>query len=436
MKLLKRIFIFVSLAAIIALVSLWAFVQYARHQSYDTAIHQDATMLIRVDKYSIYKQLLPDYIKGGSTKRTDFLNGIEVPANVFIYNVKNRSATTLITSLPIENIEDLKKSLHSSTWQPMQQTGGLTNVQSSDGKWSVLFDKERIAISFSQNKEDVSIILTDILKQKNTRTVAASGFKDIANEEGHITFMQGKNTAAANFVDGCIEIEFALHETSIKPKQNISRQKFAENNALSMWLYADVSDAIAGKIFEVDTFTISADSLLAAHPTGFELAITKPVIQRDSVVTYEYNDDFEKVATVTVKETAIPGLSATIYTNGNAAANYLQRQGIITADRASLSRQFFPLYQLYTSATENTLVLSTLKTTDSNSSMMQESSFFGLDANIAQLLDQPEFAALKPYGKLLSAIKVRANSSEENIIKGSASIHFLNKEKNALLQLY
>lgn len=436
MKLLKRISIFVLLAAIIALVSLWAFVQYARHQSYETAIHQDATMLIRVDKYSIYQQLIPDYIKGGSTKRTDFLNGIELPANVFIYNVKNRSATTLITSLPIENIEDLKKSLNNSTWQPMQQAGGITNVQSSDGKWTMMFDKERIAISFSLDKEDVNSILTDILSQKNTKTVAESGFKDIANQDGHITFMQGKNTAAANFVDGCIEIEFALTETSIKPKQNISRKKFAENEALSMWLYADVSDAIAGKIFDVDTFAIAADSLLAAHPTGFELAITKPVMQRDSVVTYEYNDDFEKVATVTVKETAIPGLSATIYTNGNAIADYLQRQGAITTDRTSVSRQFFPLYKLYTSATDNTLILSTLKATDSNSSMMQESSFFGLDANIAQLLVQPEFAVLKPYGKLLSAIKVRANSKDKNIIKGSASIHFLNKEKNALLQLY
>lgn len=432
---------FLSLTTAILLllfVSFWGYIQYQRNASYKTHIHKDVAMLARVDVYDIYKSLLSDYFKIKKRKKESFLGGLGIPANIFVFTLNDKQATTLFTTFPLEDPGELDRSLkqHAAAWEPVEAAApGVNMKRSPDGKWTIAYNADVLAMAYSPTRENITAALSDLVLKKNTIPVNASRFSGIKEQEGHITFSDGNYKGSINFGQGEIDAQAEIPAKGWHITTKAQHREPAAESALYMWCYILPENLLAHKTFTTGAGALSGDSLLAAGLNGFELEITDPVLQKDSVVTYDYNDDFEKVATVTVKENKVPGMQAFISGDPALLNHYLQQSNMISADSGLVNTALFPLYKLYAGTRESGILLSTRKGNTVAAAGLTSPEIFKLYINFDRLKAQPEFALLQQYVQAFSVLDIRGTCPDGNQIQAKGKLQLKNKSTNALLQL-
>ncbi len=200
-------------------------------------------------------------------------------------------------ALPVEDPGELERSLkeHAAAWAPVTDApSGIRMQQSQDGKWTIAFNASVIAMAYAPSGEKTIDILADLVLKNNTLTVAQSPLSAIKEQEGHITFTDGNCKGHLDFEKGEINFTALIPVEGWMMNAKAQHRKPAEQSALFMWCYALPESLFRHKSFTAGPVTLYGDSLLATGLKGFELEITEPVVQQDSVVTYDYNDDFEK----------------------------------------------------------------------------------------------------------------------------------------------
>lgn len=419
-------------------IGFYVFVIYKQHSSYRTTrIPENTTSLIRVDVYRIYKSMLPDYFGRKKREGTPMFEGLVIPANIFVYTVKGKQPTTLFSSLQLDDAGAFETSLkkQKNLVPEPAKIPGIAVWMSPDKSWAIAFNQERVVVAYSAKKEPVLDILSDILLDKNTISIAKSKFKTIKKQEGHLTYLSGANSGHLEFNKGNITASLTIAGIGKAVLPSVQHQQPDSHNIINLWLYADMSPWLHQKNFTIDTITICGDSLLASHPKGIEMALSQPVLQKDSVVTYEYNDDFEKVATVTVNETAVPGIFIRAAADAILLQAYLQRQGIIGYDSGLVSKRIVPLYQLYSTQTKEYLQWSTVKGSAVSNTLSTSNTFFGLKIDFGRLAQQPEFSLIHRYLKPFKNLDAKGTKAKNNEVQFDAILYFKEDKRQALWQL-
>ena len=433
----KRILLWTGIIIMVAVLSFYGYVKYQQQESYQTEIHKNASALVRIDVYAMYQSMLPEYLRRKKRQRRHMFEGIIVPANIFLFTVKDKESSTLFTSFQLDDADAFGASLKRQ--EQFKAVKALANgailSESIDKRWTIAYNNDKVVIAFSANKENVQDVLLELLQGKNTIDVAHSAFKDIAKQQGHITYLSTQDKGSLQFHNGNIELVASLSGTDFQTDNNITHLQPNNDDALQMWLYADVQPWLASKEFTIDTIRVSGDSLLACQFKGIELTLGKSVTQIDSVVTYDYNDDFEKVAQVSIKETKVPGLSVQVHADTNKLLSYLQRKNIVNADSGTFNKHVFPLYQLHTSQGDGFLQWSTIKGQVPIKTKQTTNEFFGLHINFQLLLQQEELALFKKYFAPFETLKANAKKVDKRSVSVEAMLQFKNKDKQALWQL-
>lgn len=438
-KTLKKIFSAVAIAILLCGIGCYAFVKYKQHRSYTTtSIPKNAASLIRIDVYRIYTSLLPGYFGRKKRAGAPLFEGLVVPANIFLYTVKGRQPTTVFSSLELNDAVAFEASLKKQK-NLIRDTGKMPGIEvwtSSDKLWTIAFNQKQVAIAYAIKKEPVLDMLTDILLNKNTITVSNSKFRTIKDQEGHIAYLSGGSNGVLECNKGNITASLNISGMGADVPSSVQLQQFDNKNVINMWLYGDLKPWLHQKNFSSDTIMLNGDSLLASHPKGIEIALGQSVLQKDSVVTYEYNDDFEKVPTVTVHETTVPGLFARAVTDPDLLKGYLQRQNIISRDSGLVNKKIFPLYQLYTAQTKEFLQWSTVKgSVFDNTLSTSSNAFFGLQVNFERLSQQQEFALIHGYLKSLKTFNAKGIKTGQDEVRLDAILYFKDSKSQVLWQL-
>ena len=434
---MKKFLIITTAILVLLFVSFWAYIQYQRSVSYKTHIHKDTSVLIRVDVYDIYRSLLSDYTQIKRKKKESFLGGLGIPANIFVFTLKHKQPTTLFAALPIEDPGELERSLkqHAAAWTLVEGISGMYMKQSKDGKWTIAYNAKVMAMAYAPSRENITAELSDLVLKKNTVMVSQSPLSAIKEQEGHITFTNGSYQGHINFGKGAIDASAMIPAKDWNIDAKAQHCEPGKASALFMWCSALPEVLIRDKTFSAGAVMISGDSLLAAGLKGFELEITDPVVQLDSVVSYDYNDDFEKVATVSVKENKVPGLYAALNADPVQLSAYLERQHILDADSGTVNPAVFPLYKLYSAPGASGILLSTLKGEIKDAARLTSPEFFKLYIDFDRLKAQPEFAIVQQYFQSFTVLDIRATCPDANQIQAQGKLQLKNKNTNALLQL-
>lgn len=433
---MKKFLIITTAILVLLFVSFWGYIQYQGHASYQTRIPANTSVLIRVDLFGIGKSLVWEYLGRKKAAKSQGLKGISVPANLFIFSLKDKQSTTFFSTLHISNIRDFEQSL--AAWQQPgnrhEVLSGVHILTNASQSFTLAYNDTRAVFAYSPVKEQLQQTMIDILQDKNTIAVANSAFRDIKEQDGHVTFLSDAHSGSIDFYKGSIQLQADLATQGFTLPAQVSHPGADTTNAMSLWLYAGCRPLLAGQVFKVDTFHINGDSLLAYQPKGFSFRIGQPQLQKDSVITYDYNDDFEKVATVSIVEKSVPGMVLEADADGTGLYHYLVRQHIIKEDSSMINRQVFPLYQAYATSSATRLQLSTARAAIS-APQTQSNDFFGLYINFARLQQQPELAALRRLLAPFDNMEARAYPRGNNrcVLKGKLT--FKEKNKNALLQL-
>lgn len=433
---MKKFLSITTAILVLLFVSFWGYMQYQRHISYQTLIPANTRVLIRVDVFDIYKSMLGEYFNRKKGRIESPLEGISIPANIFLFTLKDKQPTTLFTTLPIDNLDTFRR--HLSSWdtlgQTIKATPDITIFTNNARTLTIAFTATRAAFAYAAGKEQVQQALIDLLQQKNTVAVRNSAFRDIQKQDGHITQLSGENKGSLDFNSGNIALQMDLSVEGLAVPAEVNHRGSQQQDILNLWLYADLKPFLAQQTFGIDTFRINGDSLLASQPKGFTFSIGPPQAQIDTVVTYEYNDDFEKVPTASVKETMAPGIVLNVDANAMSLYRYLQQQHCIGAD-GEVNRSLFPLYQLYAHTSSDQLQLSTSKNTSPVTGRITSGNFFHLFIDFTRLEGQKAFALIPAYTRRFQQLEAKAIKSTQQQCRLEVKLYFKDRQKHALLQL-
>jgi hypothetical protein len=209
---MKKFLMTAAAIQVLLLVCFAGYLQYRKWQSFRTYIHKDAATVVRINVYGIITTVLPDYLsrdtkeeqddggKGGKSRGS----GIELPANLFVYNLRSRNATTLFTSLQINNGEDFEHTLDEllPDHEISRANPACSIATSKDGKLIIAWNKETAALAWSATKEEVITILTAVLGQRDVVRIKESRFKGLTTNSAHMAWLGKGQEGALNFRKG------------------------------------------------------------------------------------------------------------------------------------------------------------------------------------------------------------------------------------------
>lgn len=431
---MKRFFGIALSVLLLTVLLFWGYVSYKQRASYQTLIPENTTALLRVDVYRVYRSLAGSLFKRPKKKRPRFPEGISIPANIFCYTVKDAPASTLFTTLPIDNVKALAQSLNRLGFRQTAATSaGMTFAENSNRSCVLAYDDKHIAIALLPGKETLLPVLASLLQQEHMVTVAQSPFSKIKEQEGHITFLSDQGQGQLSFDQGAIVASLEWQAEGLAGK-GLPQPASDKEDALNLYWLGDATRWLQGKQFTADSLHLSGDSLLAAHPRGLLLNIGATTVQLDSVVTYDYNDDFEKVATVTVQEHRVPDVRLRLLAD-TTLYGYLQRAGIASKDSNTLERQVFPLYKVYTGTAPGSLWAATSKQAPATAATARGPFIFYLQADFDRLLQIPDLAWLGRYIQPYRQIHAYARPVHGNRVALHVRLDCKNSGESALLQL-
>ncbi|MGY0035935.1 hypothetical protein [Pedobacter sp. NJ-S-72] len=147
---------------LIVAASCYSLLKYRQYSSYEDRIHQNASLIFKINIDEIVKK------RGLSSIKSDS-RGFAVPANIFIYTVKNKSATTFFCSLPVTDTAELRQYLRRAFKVDhfKETTQGTVWGNNSDQRLKIAYNSQNLAISYSLEKENVNDILNQLLAERS-----------------------------------------------------------------------------------------------------------------------------------------------------------------------------------------------------------------------------------------------------------------------------
>lgn len=345
--------------AILFFRSRWA---YAHSGISDRAV---SVIKINVDElvteYVLYKAThLGISVEYRKKKKEDEDKGISVPAHIFVYNVSGKRETTLFTSLPVSDSVQLSRYLIKEFKFSGEPNERFSLFKKNNGQVQVAFTNDRMMIAYTPSGENVEDIFASVLVKKQILGGNSNLFKKIKNADGNLALvsksgMELKCELTAGKIEFGTQGNYSFNMGTQEPLLKGSPFVKDTTNALFMTLRG--TPKFAGKNYQFKGYTLAYDSV-SKYASYIQLAIKGTTIQQQKSITYEYNDDFEKVAVEAVKEVVVPDICLkAVASSKNGLGAYLTQSGIIKNDE--INPGLFPLYRVHTNTRNEYFTMST-----------------------------------------------------------------------------
>lgn len=402
-------------------------------------MHADAELIIKVDTDRLYSTLVMDYLSNPSyyqNKSIDSIeSGLKIPAQVFVYTVKSKSDQTYFCTLPVADTVLLKSFIKQKLGiTTVKNMGQYITGSSSNGQLRIAYNTHTFVAGYSLSGENVADVIADLLNKRNLLPNNDQKLIKLKALKSHLAYVFKDCSGTGDFKDGQLHLEgsFSSEHFDIKGK-TFSHRVFDKDAIIKMWFNAMPSSNKNYAGFKVKGYDVYPDSLLWHFNGYFDIEMGKKVHQMDTIITYEYNDDFEKEEIVTPRNVKVPGINSIMTGHAKGLINYLSKSNIIT--NGQVNKELFPLYQLYTKSNETAVMLSTDQNAVISVSRENTPYFFYLDVDFEQLKEQAQFPFLEKYIRPLSRLIIKANPESSHKNHFEVDLDFKRKDINALGQL-
>ncbi len=293
---MRKVIIGISILLLFFL-SIYGWLVYRDSISYRHAIHQDANLIVKIDVDKIIKKGVlylvthpSGYFSARKSKEEKEIHrkGFSIPANIYLFSISNEP-DILYTTLPVTDKNKLVDYL--------KQNFAFENFSLKDGMWSgytqtkmyrVVISDELLLVSYSPEREieeeKISMVMQSLLTQapnenlleslKNTKGEISALYKDLKiniDEDGKTIKVVGQTTSA-NF----------------NPTDLPLVGKFLKNN----W----------NRDLE----------MMFRRSTQTQLQIRGSVSRTDTITSYEFNEDFERIEKKEIRTYRVPGIALSL----------------------------------------------------------------------------------------------------------------------------
>lgn len=437
---------FIKLAAVtllLLLLVIFGVLYYRQNSSYKNAVHKKADFIVKVNVDQLIRKVAWDILRNKSFsekeesstgKKEKRSHGIAYPANLFIYNLKD-APNTFFTTLKLNDTVNLdiflKKVFGVSSFISKNE---IWYGQSSNRKIKAVFNANKLVLSYSFSDINIESILEEILLEKEMMDTGSTLLSTLKENDADVVLMKDEDVAEVYFNKGkaLIKGNITKPEHLILPSGKIMVQQPNADVALFGW-FAGTFNSNNVKNKAVGNKLIPLDSLLSYYKGQMQIEIGGEVVQHDTIVTYEYDDDFEKVEIQTLQEKKVPGINLTIQGDPYHFKRLIERNEILIDNK--LNREIFPLYELsYRKVDAHSF---TLGNTLPNSDITLESTteFFGLNIDLVQLSKQIGNSHYSEYVKAIKNLKLSA-TEQDNAITLKGEIEMQSDNLNSLAQFF
>ncbi|MBB5645462.1 hypothetical protein [Pedobacter cryoconitis] len=415
---MRKIFITATGVVLLLLLAVYGLLQYRQYSSYQNRIHQQASLIFKINVDHIVKK------RGLSNLKSD-ARGFGVPANIFIYTVTNKSALTFFCSLPVTDTVELKTYLKKA----FRINHFIVNAQGSvwgnnqDQSIKIAYDDRNVVFCYSLLKENVNDIMGELLAGKSFLADTADRIVRLKKEGAPIVYDFKNYSGQASLADhhilltGTFPVEGFGVTDSLKCPAAL-----AKGLSVNAWINGNLSGLLTKDIRFKD-YILEKDSLLKYYKGYAAMEVGNSVNQSQSVISYTFNDEFEQVEQVVQKEVKVPEITLSFKGNTSPLVHYLQKQRVIGSDN-QLNKELFPLYEVYGKYDNRELQFSTNKARPIASATVITPYFLFAELDFDQLSKHNQFTIFNSYIKDLSALKVKAIKQNREVGKVEIELKF------------
>ncbi len=453
-KLLK---IILSLSAVLVFIY-FAYTHYQKKAVLKNVIHTDAESFVKIGLHDLQKTLFFDalvspryYWKNAKIskdkKEKDSLDAMDkginlMPYSLVLYTVKNVK-NTLFTTFKIDD-PALFEIFSKQYFKELNTSINNANYQhATNEKAKLIFawnDKHLVvALSPKGSFEACKEVFDEILLQnKVIKDDDQAIIKQLSATNDHITFIHGDSKVTLNFNDGQAILEGLLYTDA--PKTFANQISYNTIPDASFQLYFDANFAqeknrewVISALEDISFFdknNLDITTLVAKSKGNLSISIKGTTQQTDTIITYEYDDNFEKVETKATQEKRVPVIC--IDMGAEAGLNtYLKEQGAL--EKGILKA--IPYYTFYADKDSANTAFSTLKG-EQLSQKKTGSYLFNLETNFAALQKDLQIPKADKLVELLRSLRITAQQTIGNKVVVKGRIEATQSNINIISQLF
>ncbi|MGM5630714.1 hypothetical protein O2K51_07395 [Apibacter raozihei] len=424
---MKKIIYLICTAFFSLIILLCGYFWYQKKQSQNILVYNETKTLIKLDTYRLVKKFISNqrYLPDSLTNVNSLIGTVDIPADIFLFTVDGKKETTIFGSLNIKDYKLFHK--YVTTHLDLENDKDLSSLYSSkDRKWKLLYNKNTVVFAYSATKEKVSDILKELILKKNTVKIKESPFKNILNKKGEIVFYNLSSEGSIHWKDSAIKGEIKINSHKFSVSKPIKAPVFSKDNFVSLWLNADISSYASHKSFKIGEYRLNTDSILPYFKNEVQVEIKEPVQQKEQQISYEYDDNFEKVEVIKEKINFVPGFNVKIKSDAYGLKTYLTHENILLKN-GEISREFFPLFKIEAQSEPDYLVLSTVNNAVFAPKISSDVIFY-MKVNFDKMRTQKEFSDYKAYMKNLKRLEIITHYMKENKLLVNFSIESENND--------
>lgn len=440
---MKKFLKITAVIVILLLVFYFGFFKYRQIQANKVVIPAATETLFKINIDELYKTLAVSYLKhpsqyAGTDKKSirekiaDLNTGLTIPANIYIYSLKGKAKNALFARLEIadslafnsfilKKLALIKKDAHF--------------FQSADSTFCLLFNKKTVSMAFTSTKEPARNILQELLEQKNMVKIKDSKFAQITNLSDHLSFQNAGNLSKINFRDGRIDFTSEFENKWIEPAAKPTHRMLNPESTISMWLNGKIKPDLIKKNNNVSPSILSKESFFRFYKDYIDFEWTKTITQVDTIVGYEYNENFEQVEKKILQDRKIPSIAINLTADDQAVGNYLKSLGVLDQSTGKISSLMIPLYQTYFKGNNGNVLLTTVRDAKPDLKRASSPDFFYFKLDFKKLIKQTSIPLIADKFGTFSQLEIKAKSTGKDKIKMESELLFLNQDANALIQL-
>lgn len=464
-------------AAIILLLlfSVYGYLEFRESRSYQQQVAENASVVYKLNVDGLLRTIAADFAGNPAYYLKDNEKGngrpdFSLPANIFAYSLETMAPTTFFSSIALSDTIGLHAYLKqvlkvkdftdiaSKDIMNGSSVTGRTIGTSPDHRLTVVYDAKVLAIAYSFKKELVIEELNDLLDHKNRMNNAAPLMLALKKAKGHLSWTGLGYSGQINFKDGEAEMEgrFPLEYLDI-PDRPRAAVKFANDALIKIWLNGGFKTLPLSKpdlkpkaletlnILSLNGIRLSSDSLLKSYLSFAAFEMGPSITQTDSVIAYEYNDDFEKIAKVQLRKVTVPYLKLSIAAKTGDLLNYLSTNRVISnphkiigkgeGNQNTLNKKLFPLYEVFSSQNDNLWQLSTQENDPIKFASVPNSNFFSASFDLTGIKTQQLFPLLNNWLKPFTHLEISAAKLGNGDAKLTGKLQFQEQNINAFFQM-
>lgn len=429
----------------IVLIAIYIF-RYKLEVVLDGKIPKSATEIIHVDLRQIEHHFLADAIKNPSkyinfkTKKKEkesLRKTVSIPKNLlFFTNTSTYKSAWFSNFVNVKNGDKLQRYL-------LQE--GFKEVTSDNLK---LFNKDRITIGIlngkiviaikKQREDSVVQVFENLFQETSFYEKNDYLLQSIANSQSDITYSSAKaDFLEANFENGLLEIkgtlisELFLDDIYVDNSENSVGFMAAKVNKKHT-LFKSLSSHKNGKKFN-DFTKLSLDSIIDKWDGRVVIDLNSVDKTIDTIVTYEYDDDFNKIEKKSIQELRTPDVNFILGSKGSLYTYFMENNAIRSIDNDTLFTSI-PLYKMFVKKQHDELYIFTKNQLDvraNKEAKIKFRAFLDMEKYIKNPLEFSQVSAKDNYLKFIKDTSVELTSDDEFFLQ----IHLKEDSRNFLPQL-